>query len=81
MLRPTENFVLVEVVKEDSITKSGFALPDSAEDKPSKGKVIEGFNYSPGDIIVFRKYKGHELKEKGKDLVFVEIKDIVGYYG
>ena len=78
VLKPAEGFVLVEVVKEDTVTQSGFALPETAEDKPSKGKVV--FGDAPGDIIVFRRYKGHELKENGKDLVFVEIKDIVGYY-
>lgn len=79
-LRPNEGFVLVEVLKEDTVTQSGFALPDSAEDKPSKGTVIEGEGFTKGDVIVFRRYKGHELKENGKNLVFVEVKDIVGYY-
>lgn len=79
-LRPTINFVLVEVIK-DATEQSGFAIPESVEEKPSKGKVIEGDSFDPGDIIVFRRYKGHELKENGKDLVFVEMKDIVGYYG
>lgn len=79
-LRPTVNFVLVEIIK-DATEQSGFDIPESVEEKPSKGKVIDGEGFDKGDVIVFRRYKGHELKENGKDLVFVEMKDIVGYYG
>lgn len=80
VLRPTINFVLVEVIK-DNTEQSGFAIPESVDEKPCKGRVVEGDSFDPGDIIIFRRYKGHELKEDGKDLVFVEHKDIVGYYG
>ena len=79
-LLPVQNFILVEIQPEAS-KESGYSVPESVQEKPIKGTVVAGRGFDPGDVIVFRRYKGLEIKEKGKDYVFVELKDIVGYYG
>jgi len=91
-LVPLEDRVLVEILEQEQQTKSGIVLPDTAKEKPSKGRVVavgpgkysEKGELLPmpvkeGDIIVFAKYAGTELKLEGEDyLVLRGLTDIIG---
>ena len=91
-LVPLEDRVVVKVLEQEDRTSSGIVLPDTAKEKPSKGKVIAAGpgKYSDkgdllpmpvkeGDIVVFAKYAGTELKLDGDDyLVLRAMNDIIG---
>lgn len=93
-LKPLPGYVLVEIIEDQGIRESGFIEPESTREKPAKGKVLkvgepikrdgEWFQQSyveVGETIVFKRWNGQDIKEGGKDLKFVEFKDIMGVYG
>jgi chaperonin GroES len=88
--RPLYDRVLIERIEEE-VTKGGIVIPDNAKEKPSRGKVIsvgEGkvldngeirkLAVKKGDIVVFGKYAGTEIKVNGKDLVVMREEDVLG---
>ena len=95
ILKPLAGYILVEPVDEEEVTASGLVMPDKEKEKPSKGKVIsiggilkEGNTtyYPPqglssGDIVVFHKWSGQDIKENQKELRLVHFKDLMGIYG
>ena len=90
-LKPLGDRLIVKAVEEDETTASGIVLPDTAKEKPQKGKVIavgdgkwddEGdkripLDVSEGDEILYSKYGGTEIKIEGEDLLIVSEKDIL----
>jgi chaperonin GroES len=84
-IKPFEDRVLVEPEEiEESKTKSGIIIPDSAKEKPRTGKVIEvgtdeelAENIKVGDKIVFAKFTGDELEFQGKKYLIVSRGDIL----
>jgi chaperonin GroES len=84
-IRPFEDRVLVELEEiEESRTKSGIIIPDTAKEKPRTGKVIEvgtdeelADNIKVGDRIVFAKFTGDELEFEGKKYLIVSRSDIL----
>lgn len=89
MLKPLFDQVLIEPLERETQTASGIVIPDSAKEKPSQGKVVavgpgttaEGKTIEmpvrPGDVVVYKKWGGHEVKEGDKELLLVEAKDIM----
>ena len=84
-IKPFEDRVLVEPEEiEESRTKSGIIIPDTAKEKPRTGKVIEvgtdeelAENIKVGDKIVFAKFTGDELELEGKKHLIVSRSDIL----
>ena len=84
-IKPFEDRVLVEPEEiEESRTKSGIIIPDTAKEKPRTGKVIEvgtdeelAENIKAGDKIVFAKFTGDELEFEGKKYLIVSRSDIL----
>ena len=82
-IKPFEDRVLVEAEEiEESKTKSGIIIPDTAKEKPRTGKVIEvgtdeelAENIKVGDKIVFAKFTGDELEFEGKKHLIVSRSD------
>ena len=90
-LVPLEDRVVVKVIEQEEKTSSGIVLPDTAKEKQSKatvmaigpGKFDESGKLLPmpvkvGDIIVFAKYGGTELKLDGEDYLVLRASDIIG---
>jgi len=89
MLKPLFDQVLIEPLEREETTPSGIVIPDSAKEKPSQGKVVavgdgvttDGKTISipvqPGDLVVYKKWGGHEVKDGHKELLLVEAKDIM----
>ncbi len=91
MLKPLADHVIIEPINEDTVTKSGIVLPDTAEkEKPQKGKIIavgpgkindKGERIAPevkvGDIVLFQKYSPSEIKIDGKDYLVAREDDIM----
>ncbi len=83
--RPLKDRVLVEPHKAEEKTKSGIIIPDSAQEKPQKGKVIavgngkkdEPMSLKKGDVVMYGKYSGTEIKIDGKDYIIMKEDDIL----
>jgi len=89
--RPLHDRVLVSRVDAEDKTAGGIIIPDSAQEKPSEGKVIavggglkdDNGKVSPldvkkGDKILFGKWSGTEVTVEGKDLLIMKESDILG---
>jgi chaperonin GroES len=89
VLRPIGDRVIVEVEKKEEKTAGGIVLPDGAQEKPQKGKVIavgegkilEDGSRSPmdvkvGETVIFSKYGGTEIKQVDRELVILRQDDI-----
>ena len=91
-IRPLQDRVLVKRIEEAvEKTKGGIIIPDSAKEKPQKGKVIavgkgkvnENGKLTPldvkvGDAILFGKYSGSEIKIDGEEHLIMREEDILG---
>ena len=90
-LRPLSDRILVERVEEDSKTKGGIIIPDTAKEKPAEGKVVatgngrkgEDCNLLPmdvkvGDRVLFSKYGGTDVKIDGIDYLILRQDDVLG---
>jgi chaperonin GroES len=89
--RPLGDRVLVKRVEEESKTKGGIIIPDTAKEKPQEGEVLAvgpgarddaGKRIEPdvkvGDRILFGKWSGTEVKIDGADLIIMKESDILG---
>jgi chaperonin GroES len=82
-VRPLGARVLVRVVEEESVTKSGLVIPDTAKDKPQRGEVVavgddqEMIKVAPGDLILFAKYAGTDLRLDGEDYLILDAADLL----
>jgi chaperonin GroES len=89
-IQPLQDRVLVEVLEAEAKTKSGLVLPDTAKERPQKGKVVavgkgkvadDGKLIQPevkiGDKVLYKKYSGNEVKIEEKDYLLLEADDIV----
>ncbi len=89
--RPLHDRVLVSRVDADEKTAGGVIIPDSAQEKPSEGKVIAvggglkddngkvtGLDVKKGDKILFGKWSGTEVTVEGKELIIMKESDILG---
>lgn len=83
-LQPLNENVLLEINEEFTETKtaSGIIIPDTAQEKPQMARVvalgnIENPGVSAGDIVVYKKYSGTEVKFEGKDYLFVPYAELL----
>ena len=82
---PLADRVIVQQDEAETKTASGIIIPDSAQEKPQKGKVVavgEGtkdinMTVKAGDNILYGKYAGTELKYKGADYMIMKESDIL----
>ena len=90
-LRPLQDRILVQRVKEEEKTKGGIIIPDTAKEKPAEGKVSAVGNgkvgedgkrikleIKKGDRILFGKYSGTEVKIEGKEYLIMREEDVLG---
>ena len=89
-LKPLGNRVVVEPIEEEEVTASGIVLPETAKEKPQKGKVLavgpgerneDGeripLDVDEGDTVLFAKYAGTEIKMDGKKLLILRESDLL----
>ena len=93
-LRPLQDRILVQRVEEETKTKGGIIIPDTAKEKPAEGKVIAVGNgklgddgkrvaleVKKGDRILFGKYSGTEVKIDGEEYLIMREEDVLGVIG
>jgi len=89
-LQPLGDRVIVKPTPKEDVTKGGIVLPDTAKEKPQEGKVIAvgpgkltddgnriAMDVKKGDIVVYAKYGGTELKEGDEELIILRESDIL----
>ncbi len=89
-IRPLDDRVVVEPLEAEEKTQGGIVLPDSAKEKPTKGKVVsvgEGklldngkranLLVKKGDRVLYGKYAGTEISVGGKDYLILKENDIL----
>ena len=90
-LRPLQDRILVQRVKEEEKTKGGIIIPDTAKEKPIEGRVIAAgkgklsekgkrmaLEVKKGDRILFGKYSGIEVKIEGEEYLIMREDDVFG---
>ena len=90
-LRPLQDRILVQRVEEETTTKGGIIIPDTAKEKPAEGKVVAVGNgkvgedgkrialeVKKGDRILFGKYSGTEVKVSGNEYLIMREEDVLG---
>jgi chaperonin GroES len=93
-IEPLDDRIVVEPMEAESKTKGGIVLPDTAKEKPQKGKVIsvgpgrvtdEGKRIAPsvkkGDKVVYARYGGSEIEIDGKEYMILRESDILAKIG
>jgi chaperonin GroES len=90
-LRPLQDRILVKRVEEESTTKGGIIIPDTAKEKPAEGVVTAvgigkigedgkriALEIKKGDKILFSKYGGTEVKIEGEEYLIMREEDVLG---
>ena len=89
--RPLHDRVLIEILDSEEKTTGGIIIPDTAKEKPQEGEVVavgpgartEDGKITPmdvkiGDIVLFGKWSGTEVKMNGDDFLIMKESDIMG---
>ena len=89
--RPLHDRVVVRRIEEETKTAGGIIIPDTAKEKPSQGEIIavgpggrdENGKLIPidlkvGDVVLFGKWSGTEVKIDGQDLLIMKESDVMG---
>jgi chaperonin GroES len=89
-LQPLGDRLIVEVLEEETTTTSGIVLPDTAQEKPQRGKVLEvgpgprdedgqriKMDVEKGDEVIFSKYGGTEIKVGADEVLILRESDVL----
>jgi len=89
-VRPLADRIMVERVEETETRKSGIIIPDTAKEKPQQGKVLAvgagrfdetgkriPMDVKKGDVILFGKYSGSEIRMDDKDYLIMREEDVL----
>jgi chaperonin GroES len=89
-LQPLGDRLIVEVLEEEETTVSGIVLPDTAKEKPQRGKVLSvgpgarddngqhiAMDVAQGDEVIFSKYGGTEIKVGADDVLILRESDVL----
>ena len=82
MIKAFNNNLIIELIPLETKTAGGIYLPEKQKDRPQKGTVISSdvSEIKEGTKVLFRKYAGEPLKEDGRELKIVHIKDVIATY-
>ena len=89
-LKPLGERLIVEPIEQEETTAGGIVLPETAKEKPQKGKVVAvgpgardesgnriDMDVSADDEVLFAKYAGTEIKIEGKKLLILKESDVL----
>jgi chaperonin GroES len=88
--QPLADRVIVQPIEREEVTKGGIFLPDTAKEKPQEGKVLAvgpgrlsedgkriAMDVAVGDVVIYTRYGGTEIKVEGEELVILRESDIL----
>lgn len=81
--KPLGERALAKLIEREEKTASGIVLPDTAKEKPQTAEIVavgdsEEVKVKEGQLIVFAKYSGTEIKLDGDDYLILDAEDILG---
>ena len=89
-IKPLEDRIVIQQVEAEQTTASGLVIPDTAKEKPQEGEVVavgpgridDNGNRVPldvavGDVVIFSKYGGTEVKYNGEDYLILSSRDVL----
>ena len=89
-IRPLGDKVIVQRLEADAVTAGGIVLPESAKEKPQRGKIVSvgdgkqlddgsraKMNVKKGQEVLFTSYAGTEVKVGGKEMLIMDESDIM----
>ena len=89
-IKPLADRILVKPLAREEMTKGGIYLPDTVKDKPQEGTVIAvgagkrndkgeiiPMEVEVGDVVIYSKYGGTEIKEDGEEMMILRESDIL----
>ena len=89
-IKPLEDRILVQPLDAEQTTASGLVIPDTAKEKPQEGKVVAvgpgrvddsgkriPLDVAEGDVVIFSKYGGTEVKYDGAEYMLLNARDIL----
>ncbi|MCX6025988.1 MAG: co-chaperone GroES [Chloroflexi bacterium] len=89
-LKPLGDRVVIEPLEQEEVTASGIVLPETAKEKPQKGKILAvgpgardedgkriAMDVKAGDTVLFAKYAGTEIKIESKKVLILKETDIL----
>jgi len=88
-LKPLGDRIVVRAIQAEEVTASGLVLPDTAQEKPQRGRVLavgpgryeDGKRIPPdvdeGDEVIYSKYGGTEIQVEGEDLLILRETDVL----
>ena len=90
-IRPLSDRIVIKVIDDTEQTSGGIFIPDSAKEKPQKGEVVavgpgktlddgkkEEMEVKVGDVVLFAKYSGTDVKLNDENLKILSVKDVLG---
>ena len=90
-IRPLGDKLVIKVIEDTEQTSGGIFIPDSAKEKPQKGEVIavgpgktledgkkDEMEVNVGEIVLFAKYAGTDVKMNDETLKILSVKDVLG---
>ena len=88
-IKPLAGYALIEPNEAEERTASGIVLPDTAQEKPAQGRVLavggpikhpnheEKADFKPGDVVLYKKWGGDEIKFEGNEFKLVKFEDVM----
>jgi chaperonin GroES len=89
-IKPLEDKIVVQASEAETTTASGIVIPDTAKEKPQEGKVLAvgpgrvddkgnriPLDVAVGDVVIFSKYGGTEIKYNGEDYLVLSSRDVL----
>ena len=89
-IKPLEDRILVQPLEAETTTASGLVIPETAKEKPQEGKVLAvgpgrvddkgvrvPMDIAVGDVVIYSKYGGTEVKYAGDDLLLLNARDVL----
>ena len=89
-IKPLEDRIVIRQVEAEQTTASGLVIPDTAKEKPQEGRVVATgpgriddkgnrvpLDVAEGDVVIFSKYGGTEVKYDGTDYLLLNARDIL----
>ena len=89
-IKPLEDRIVVQTAEAEQTTASGLVIPDTAKEKPQEGRVVATgpgriddkgnrvpLDVAEGDVVIFSKYGGTEVKYDGSEYLLLNARDIL----
>jgi len=89
-IKPLEDRILVQPLEAETTTASGLVIPETAKEKPQEGKVLAvgpgrvddkgvrvPMDIKTGDVVIYSKYGGTEVKYSGEDYLLLNARDVL----